>query len=135
MEERIKARAIVKGSRGIAQFAYDHLEEIMNGCTVDFALNNPMEEMESIEDFKNECASWCGLAMTEVPKVFGSDRVVLCVCYYGSISFPFFAALDLAYELNDEVEIIAKAINEEADFEEGGEFKPDELVYVELVER
>ena len=132
--ETIKDKAIVNGAKGVAEFAWDHLKDIMGGRTVSFAIINPAEKKGTIDEFAEECRTWCGISLAEIPKVFGSERTVLCVCYYGSCGYPFYAVLDLPYELNNEVDILAKAINEVADFEEGSEFKDNELIYVELSE-
>ena len=58
--ETIKDRAIVKGARGIADFVFKHIREIEDGCTVDFALNNPATNIEPIEVFKKKmlCMVW-----------------------------------------------------------------------------
>jgi len=125
--ETIKDRAIVKGARGIADFVFKHIREIKDGCTVDFALDNPATDIEPIEVFKKRCCAWCGIAKAEVPKVLDVDTMVLCACSYGG-SYPAFIPL------GEEADIEMK-VNELADYEYGEEFKDDELIYVELVER
>lgn len=131
--ETIKDRAIVKGAKGVADFVFKHIKEIKGGCTVDFALDNPVTDIEPIEDFKKKCTSWCGIARAEVPRVLDADIKVLCVCSYGgSCSYPVFIPLGI---IDGGSPFIAAKVNEFTEYEEGNAFKDDELVYVELVER
>ena len=134
MEENIKAKAIVKGAWGVADFVWDHLSDILNGYTVDFALCNPAEVEESIEKFKEGCAAWCGIAKAEVPSIFDCERTVLCACYYNTAGYPMFIPLDMEYGYNDNRNDIAMKVNELSDYEEGGALGENELVYVELVQ-
>ena len=91
---RIKDEKIVKGARGIAEFAIEHIEDIKNGMSVDFAGDTPdFDENTPIKDYAVHSCEWYGIVLCETAKRLDSDPIVLYVDYYGGGS-PSVVAID-----------------------------------------
>lgn len=128
MTENIIDRKIVKGAKGIADFAMEHIEDLRKGASADFAMVNCEDSSCNLEDFKKDCRMWGGIVCYRSPMDANYD--VLYIDSWGGSWCP------KIYPVGSENQYdkyLAELIDSVADAEVGAGFKDDEPVYVECV--
>ena len=128
MTNNIIDRRIVKGARGIADFAMEHIEDIRKGASVDFAMINSDNPSLSLEDYKKDCRAWAGIVCYKSP--MDADYDVLYIDIWGGGWCP------KVYPVgsdNDYDKYLAELIDSVAEADQGVRFEENEQIYVECI--
>ena len=128
-------KAVVKGTKGIAEFALKHIEQLSEGCTVDFAEWYREEFDGDIEKFAASSEHWYGICdiSAKSNKVSDMEDPVLFADYYGGGFNPQVFRVDGTGYATEERNIMDFA-RKLADLteSEGEGIRDDEYIYVEL---
>lgn len=120
-EETIIREQKVIGPEGLARFVIDNLDNIKNGCTVDFC-----------GDTENDSA-WYGVALCKTAEHFNNPYTVLYIDYY--CGTPAARVVPVDEEFKDEdLYYLAEVLSEVTEADGYGLGK-DEEIHAEVVER
>lgn len=134
MNDKTTDKAVVKGTRGIADFALKHIEQLACGHTVDFATRCPEDFDGDIEKFAAQSERWFGICdiSNATNRTFDTEDPILFADMYGGGWNPQVFRHDRAgYSEEENIISLAAKLADLVESEAEG-IGDDEYTYVEL---
>lgn len=135
MDNKTTDKAVVKGTRGIAEFALKHIRELIDGHTVDFAARCPEDFDGDIEKFAAQSERWFGICDISniTNRALDTEGSILFADMYGGGWNPQVFRYDRTGYANDEGNItdLAAKLADLVESEAEG-IEDNEYTYVEL---
>lgn len=107
-----REKAIITGSKNLAEYVLDHIDDIRDGASIVFAVECPEHRDEKDADYwLSNSTGWYGIEACENFKHFGHDdpeRIALYIDYFGDLSWPVIVIIDNAFGPDENLESLAR---------------------------
>lgn len=134
MDNKTTDKAVVKGTRGIAEFALKHIRELIDGHTVDFAARCPEDFDGDIEMFAAQSERWfgiCDISNATNRALDTVDPILFADMYGGGWNPQVFRHDRTGYSEEENIVSLAAKLADLVESEAEG-IEDDEYTYVEL---